>query len=199
MKGQPIRVWNRQTKRMTYLPMLMPMALPGGECFGVFSTVPIAAPQQPVNVSSGINPADYVIMFATGRKDASGVSLFDGDIIDGSIPVDFGEGDELMPVMRMQKRGIVGWNEELSGWTIFVPQGAGKESEPFEVEFEASVKIGNVFETPGLLAPAPPGTAVSACCSAPVATTYEPNPGNPDGQTAMHSCSLCGHACTLKA
>lgn len=195
-----MRVWNRATKRMTYLPQLVPMAMPGGECFGVFSTVPIAAPMQPVNVSAGINPADYVIMFCTGRKDASGVSLFDGDIIDGSIPVDFGsDGDDIMPAMLLQKRGIVGWNEDLAGWTIFVPQGAGQESEPFEVDFEASVKVGNVFETPGLLAPVPRGTAVSECCSAPVHTHYEPNPAAEGGQTAMHDCSLCGRACTLKA
>jgi hypothetical protein len=196
-----MRVWDRANKRMTYLPMLMPMAMPGGECFGVFSTVPIAAPQQPVNVSMGTNPHNYVIMFATGRKDATGVALFDGDIIDGSIPLEFGgeEDDVMVPSMLMQKRGIVGWNDDLAGWTIFVPQGAGQESEPFEVVFEASVKVGNVFETPGLLSPVPRGTAVSECCSAPVKTETFEDASLVGGKKDMHSCSLCGHACTVKA
>lgn len=148
MKSQPIRVWDKQLKRMTYLPHLVPLVTSAGVCFGVFATVPPAdAPANPI-AGALIKASDYVIMHCTGRKDMTGVSLFDGDIVDGAVTFDMGPD---MPEMALEKRGIVGWNEEFAGWAILIPEGSIDHCQPYECDFASSTKIGNIFETPELL------------------------------------------------
>ena len=148
MKAVPIRVYDKVNKRMTYLPQLLPVIVPGGACIGVFSTLQIVpqdvqVPKTPEQVH--INPADYVIMFATGRKDRNNIPIYDGDIVHGGVHMDMGED---MPDFLVEKTGIVAWCEELAGWAVQIPS---ENSEHYELDFATSIKMGNVFETPQVL------------------------------------------------
>lgn len=200
MKALPIRVWDKKRRVMTYLPSLMPMLLPSGEVFGVFATLAqmpptaLAKAGEPTIVE--YNPLDYVVMHCTGKRDVNRELLYDGDIIEGDM--DVSGGVEGMPMMLVKRRGIMGWNQDTSAFTVFVttndPEGTG-----FMFHYAQARKLGNVWENPELLkngrpiepeapVPSPVPMMRSKCCGAGVEERGE-------GITACYGCLKCGKQC----
>lgn len=153
MIALPLRVFNRKTGVMTYLPPLMPIVNPlDGVCIGVCAA--IRPPQtDPVHAAAMpsmqmVNPSDFVIMHATGFHDMTHQMLFEGDVCEGDF-AGFTDmvGIELEGIMSMvRRRGVIVWSTELCGFTMLCD---GKELDDFYVQ--NLIRLGNIWQNRDLI------------------------------------------------
>ena len=124
------------------------MVSPQGDCFGIFCAIQFAQQPGAAPIYMHIMPQDYVIMLGTSRRDIGGEAIYDGDIVKGAVCVQ--SGDPVLPDIFVEKVGLIGWNNELAGWGIFVKDEKNALI-PYELDFTTAWKLGNVFENPELL------------------------------------------------
>lgn len=186
MKSLPIRVYNRRTGEMTYLPPLTPFIhQPTGRLLGVASVMPLL-PGVQVNADAQVNPSDFVIMHATGWIDSEKRMVFDGDICEGDFDA-FG-GDEGMPKSIVRRVGVVNWHEDLGG---FLLRCDGVDENDFIGGYLR--RIGDIFTTPHLVPKHEKQAPRSKCCNAPVQIRAEGT------SLQTYGCTKCGVQCEVYA
>ena len=84
-----------------------------------------------------------IVMYATGLRTVTGEMIWEADIIEADVPLDFGG-----VVSFIKKRGIMVWNDRVGNWFVKMKKSTMSHN---RFQITNSIVIGNLYEHKQLL------------------------------------------------